>query len=59
MTSPPKTHIGPYNQLKEAHAAVQAWCRQNHIKMTGPNWDVYDHPREGQPARTDVFYLLA
>ncbi len=21
--------------------------------------DVFDHPREGQPTRTDVFYLLA
>ena len=52
------THIGPYNELHKAHSAVRQWCKQHDVRRLGPNWEVYDHPREGQPLRTDVFYLV-
>lgn len=51
-------HIGPYDRVGEAHEAIMRWCRFNDRPVAGPNWEVYDHPREGQPPRTDVFYLI-
>jgi effector-binding domain-containing protein len=52
-------HIGPYNRMGEAHEAIRAWCTANAQTITGTNWEVYDHPREGVPTRTDVYYQLA
>src|SRR5262249_12802594 len=51
------THIGPYDRMGEAHDEVHEWCHRTHHRLAGPSWEVYDHPREGQPPRTDVFYL--
>jgi effector-binding domain-containing protein len=52
-------HMGPYQQLGEAHAAVRDWCVANGHALEGTNWEVYGH-HEDDPARrrTDVFYLL-
>jgi effector-binding domain-containing protein len=52
------THIGPYDRMHEANEAILAWCDRNAHQIAGPSWEVYDHPRDGQPPRTDVFYLL-
>ena len=51
-------HIGPYYELYKAHNAVREWCKENGAKRVGAHWEVYDHPREGVPTRTDVFYLI-
>jgi len=52
-------HIGPYEKLGEAHAALREWCKANNRPMAGPNWEVYDHWNEDpNKLRTDVFYLL-
>ena len=52
-------HMGPYEQVPQAHKALLRWCRENGHSMAGPNWEVYGHWSE-QPdqRRTDVFYLL-
>jgi effector-binding domain-containing protein len=52
-------HMGPYEQLGKAHAAIRDWCAANGHAMEGTNWEVYGH-HEDDPARrrTDVFYLL-
>ena len=52
------THIGPYGALPDAHKAIRAWCAQNGLGRVGPNWEVYAHPRDDQPTRTDVYYLV-
>ncbi len=52
------THVGPYYDLYKAHLAIRQWCREEGRTKIGPNWEVYDHPVEGQPHRTDVFYLI-
>lgn len=53
------SHMGPYDALPDAHAAVRQWCKDNGRQMAGPNWEVYgdwsDDPRQ---LRTDVYYLL-
>src|SRR5262249_50799762 len=53
------THIGAYDRMHEANHAIREWCARTHHRLAGPSWEIYDHPREGQPPRTDVFYLLA
>lgn len=52
-------HMGPYQQLGRAHAAIRDWCAANGHVMEGTNWEIYGH-HEDDPAkrRTDVFYLL-
>jgi effector-binding domain-containing protein len=52
-------HMGPYQLLGNAHAAIRQWCRDNGQASCGPNWEMYGHWND-DPAqvRTDVFYLL-
>lgn len=52
-------HIGPYNRLGEAHAAIQNYCAAHGHQLAGPSWEVYGHWTDN-PAelRTDVFYVL-
>ena len=52
------THVGSYLELGTAHEAVKAWCRAHSRALEGPRWEVYGHWTDGQPPRTDVFYLL-
>jgi len=56
-------HLGPYQRLGQAHAAVKEWCLQNGYALAGPKWEIYGHWLEewiNDPSkiRTDVFYLL-
>jgi len=54
------THVGPYHQLGDAHAAIRDWCGKNGKRFTGVNWEVYDPDRSHAPEglRTDVYYAL-
>ena len=52
------THVGPYSGLPAANQAVKEWCARNQMKSGGLSWEVYGHWREGEPPRTDVYYLL-
>lgn len=52
------THWGSYANLGAAHDAVQAWCRAQSRAPAGPSWEVYGHWTDGEPPRTDIFYLL-
>ena len=53
------THIGDYQRLGEATAAIVAWCRAHGRTPFGPAWEVYGHWHQ-DPAelRTEVYYLL-
>lgn len=52
-------HVGPYQKLSEAHAAICRWCRENGHALAGPNWEVYGHMTDDpNELRTEVFYLL-
>ncbi|HMB79331.1 MAG TPA: GyrI-like domain-containing protein [Vicinamibacterales bacterium] len=53
------THIGPYDRLAQAHAAILAWCKEHGHALAGPSWEIYGHMSDPlSPPRTDVFYLL-
>jgi effector-binding domain-containing protein len=52
-------HLGPYDQLGAAHAAVRAWCRQHGHQVDGPFWEIYgDWEDDPAKLRTDVLYLV-
>jgi effector-binding domain-containing protein len=54
------THLGPYDQLADVHAAVRLWAADNALTLAGPSWEVYgDWSEDWAKVRTDVFYLLA
>ncbi len=52
------THVGSYAGLGAAHDAVLAWCRASSRSPAGPRWEVYGHWTEGEPPRTEIYYLL-
>jgi AraC family transcriptional regulator len=56
------THRGPYEQLVDAHAAVQQWIEERGLHAKGSPWEVYvtDPADEPDPTnwRTDVFWPI-
>ncbi|MEQ8789111.1 MAG: GyrI-like domain-containing protein [Pirellulaceae bacterium] len=56
------THVGPYEQLGEAHDALYQWAAENHETASGGSWEVYltDPGEEPNPQnwRTRVFLPL-
>lgn len=57
------THAGPYDQLSEAHAAVQQWIEAEGLTAAGAPWEVYttdpaDYP-DPKDWKTEVFWPVA
>ncbi len=53
-------HIGPYDQLGQAHQAIHKWVRENNRRIAGVSWEVYGHwTDDPTKLRTDIYYLLA
>lgn len=52
-------HIGPLDQLANANAAIEEWCRANQRSLAGVSWEIYGDPGD-DPAtfEVQVFYLL-
>jgi effector-binding domain-containing protein len=53
------THVGPYDRMKTTYDAIDAYVRQNGVKITGPSWEVYGHWND-DPAQlhTDIFFTV-
>lgn len=55
-------HIGPYDRLKEAYQAIEAWMQDNGYEPGGAPWEVYhtDPGEEPDPAnwRTEVVWPI-
>jgi effector-binding domain-containing protein len=53
-------HIGLYDRLSGAHAAIHAWCKANQRRIGGYSWEIYGH-WNNDPAKleTTIRYLLA
>jgi effector-binding domain-containing protein len=54
------THIGAYEKLPEAQAAIHAWRAQNQRDFAGTSWEIYG-AFNADPAlnETQIMYLLA
>lgn len=54
------SHFGPYDQLRETHAAIMNWCAAKGSKVTGPCWESYPTDPGSEPDsskwQTDVHY---
>jgi hypothetical protein len=56
-------HFGPYERLRDAHAAIREWCAKQGRRLSGTCWEIYGHWEESwnndpSKIRTDVFHLL-
>jgi AraC family transcriptional regulator len=56
-------HEGPYDQLTDAHAAIQQWIEEQGFKAAGAPWESYindpgDHP-DPKDWKTEVVWPLA
>jgi effector-binding domain-containing protein len=56
-------HVGPYERLGAAHAAIREWCSTHGHRLAGPNWEIYGHWQsewntDPSRIRTDVFYQV-
>ena len=49
-------HIGPYDALGGAYAALDAWVEAHGVTADGPAWEIYPSEPVGDPAtwRTQV-----
>jgi hypothetical protein len=53
-------HVGPYEQMKETHDAIQVWREANGRTFAGTSWEIYGDPSD-DPSKleTTIAYLLA
>jgi len=53
-------HIGPYDRLGNAHAAVHRWCKTNNRSIADASWEIYGHWNNNpEKLETTIRYLLA
>jgi effector-binding domain-containing protein len=53
-------HVGPYNQLRNAHNAIHTWCAANNRKIAKASWETYgDWNNDPALLETTVKYLLS
>jgi len=51
-------HLGPYDRLGEAHAAIRQWYAAQGHGLTAMCWEMYRHWHDDpSPLRSDVLYL--
>jgi effector-binding domain-containing protein len=51
-------HVGPYDTVSEAYAALTAWIKEQGREQAGAPWEVYTTPPEEQPPVTEVVFPL-
>jgi effector-binding domain-containing protein len=53
-------HVGPYDRLGDAHAAIHDWCAAHHRNIAHASWEIYgDWHQDPALLETTVRYLLA
>jgi effector-binding domain-containing protein len=53
-------HLGPYDELDDAHAAIEAWRTSEGRTFAGMSWEIYGDPTpDPAQTRTTVCYLLS
>jgi effector-binding domain-containing protein len=52
-------HVGPYERLGDAHAAIHQWCKTNKRKIAAASWEIYgDWNNDSEKLETTITYLL-
>lgn len=53
-------YFGPYDQMRSAYAALDAWVRDHGEPTSHVSWEVYgDWSPDPTQLRTDIYYKLA
>ena len=53
-------HVGPYAELHRTYAALNAWCSQRSLALTGQSWEVYgDWTEDSSKLETGLFLGIA
>ena len=53
-------HIGSYDRLGEAHAAINQWCKANDRTIGAASWEIYgDWNNDPGKLETTIQYLLS
>src|SRR5262249_55851046 len=57
------THLGPYQALGTAYAALKDWAKANNYRLAGASWEVYGHwdsswDKDPSKIRTDIFFSV-
>jgi effector-binding domain-containing protein len=53
-------HIGPYDRLADAHAAIHAWRAAQGRALAGASWEIYgDWSEDEAKQEVRIVYLLA
>ena len=50
-------HVGPYANLHRTYAALNTWCSQRALALTGQSWEVYGDWTE-DPSRLETGLFL-
>lgn len=54
------THLGPYDQMQPAYAALDEWVRSHDQPDSQVSWEIYgDWTDDPSQLRTDIYYLLS
>jgi effector-binding domain-containing protein len=49
-------HVGPYSNLHRTYAALNTWCTQRALELTGESWEVYgDWTEDASKLETGLF----
>jgi len=49
-------HVGPYANLHRTYAALNAWCSERALVLTGQSWEVYgDWTEDPSKLETELF----
>ena len=52
-------HVGPYADLHRTYAALNAWCSQRALALTGQSWEVYgDWTEDSSKLETGLFLRI-
>ena len=52
-------HVGPYDQMQAAYAALDEWVRSHGEPSARVSWEVYgDWQQDPNKLRTDIYYQL-
>ena len=52
-------HVGPYADLHRTYAALNAWCSQRALTLTGQSWEVYgDWTEDSSKLETGLFLRI-
>jgi effector-binding domain-containing protein len=53
-------HVGPYAELARTYAGLDAWCKEQGLRLSGQAWELYgDWHEDPSQLQTGVYYRLA